>query len=83
MDQLKHLAIFGDKYFILFVDDHSRMMNAMLLKEKSKSFQKFKWCLAKVEKEIGKKLNCLRLDRVGEFISNEFNEFCNERGIKR
>lgn len=36
-----------------------------------------------MEKEIGKKLKCLRLDRGGELISNEFNEFCNERGIKR
>ena len=33
----------GDKFFILFVDDYSRMMTVMYLKEKSKAFQKFKW----------------------------------------
>ena len=55
----------------------------MYLREKSEAFEKFKWYLARVEKEIGKILKCLRSDRGGEFISNEFNNFCIERGIKR
>ena len=46
----------GDKFFILFVDDYSRMKNVMYLKKKSKDFQKFKWHLARVEKETRKKL---------------------------
>lgn len=50
----------GDKYFILFVDDYSKMMTMMYLKDKSKAFQKFKWYLARVEKEKGKKLKFLR-----------------------
>ena len=73
----------GDKFLILFVDDYSRMMTVMYLKEKLEAFQKFKWYLARVEKETGKKLKFLRLYRGGEFISNEFNEFHIERGIKR
>ena len=73
----------GEKFFILFVDDYSRMMTVMYLKEKLEAFQKFKWYLARVENETGKNLKCLRSDRGGEFISNEFNEFCIERGIKR
>ena len=40
----------GDNFFILFVDDYSRMMIKMYLKEKSKYFQIFKWYLARVEK---------------------------------
>ena len=44
----------GDKYFILFFDDYSRMMNIMYLKDKFEAFQKFKWYLAKVEKETRK-----------------------------
>ena len=64
-----------DKYFILFVDDYSRRMIVMYLKDKSEAFQKFKWYLTRLEKEIGKKLKCLRSNRGGEFISNEFNEF--------
>lgn len=64
-----------DNFFIFFVDDYSRMMRVMYLNNKFESFQKFKWYLARAEKEIGKKLKCLRSDRGGEFISNKFNEF--------
>ena len=39
--------------------------------------------MARVEKEIKKSQFFLRSDRGGEFISNEFNIFCNGRGIKR
>ena len=73
----------GDKFFILFVDDYSRMMTVMYLKEKSEAFQKFKWYFARIEKEIGKKVKCLRSNRGGELISNEFNKFYIERGIIR
>ena len=73
----------GEKLFILFVDDYYRMMTVMYLREKSEAFEKkFKWYLARVGKEIGKRLKCLKSDRYGEFISNEFNNFCIERGIK-
>ena len=73
----------GEKLFIIFVDDYSRMMTIMYLREKLEAFEKFKCYLARVEKEIGKRLKCLRSDRGGEFISNEFNNFYTERGIKR
>ena len=55
----------------------------MFLKAKSDAFQLFKWCLARVEKETRKSPKCLRFQRGGEFISNEFNTFYNDRGIKR
>jgi len=35
----------------------------------------FKWHLARVEKEIDKKLKCMRFDRGGEFTTNEFDMF--------
>ena len=37
----------GDKYIMLFVDDYSRMMTVMFLKQKSDAFQMFKWYLAR------------------------------------
>ena len=43
----------------------------------------FKWYLARNEKEIGKSMKCLRSDRGGEFTSNEFEMFYNDRGIQR
>ena len=73
----------GDKYIMLFLNDYSRMMTVMFLKQKSDAFQMFKWYLARVEKEINKILKCLISDRGGELTSNEFETFCNDRGIKR
>ena len=66
----------------MFVDEYSRMMVVMYLKEKFEAFKMFKWYLARVEKEIGKSMKCLRSHRGGEFTSHEFELFCNHRGIK-
>ena len=82
MDQWKCKGT-KEKNILLFVDDYSRMMIFMFLKQKSDAFQMFKWYLARVEKETGKNLKCLRSNRGGEFTSNEFEEYCNDRGIKR
>ena len=68
---------------MLFVDDYSRMMTVMFLKNFFDAFQMFNWYLARVEKEIGKFLMCLRSNRGGEFTSRDFEVFCNNRGIKR
>ena len=68
---------------MFFVDDYSRMMTFMFLKQNSDAFQMFKWYLARVEKETGKSLKCLRSDRGGEFTPREFEVFCNDKGIKR
>ena len=73
----------GDKYIMLFVDDYSEIMTDMFLKQKYEAFQMFKWYLARVEKETGKSLKCLRSNRGGEFTSHEFEMFCSNRGIKR
>ena len=72
-----------EKIFILFVDDYSRMMIVMYLREKSEAFEKFKWYLARIEKETWKRLKFLRLEKGGEFISHELNNFFIKRGIKR
>ena len=68
---------------MLFVDDYSRMMTIMFLKQKFEAFQMFKWYLRKVEKETSKNLKYLKYEKEGEFTSNEFEMFCNDKGIKR
>ena len=61
---------------MLLVDDYSRMMTIIFLKQKFYAFQMFKWYLVGVEKEIGKSMKCLRSNRGGEFTSNEFEIVC-------
>lgn len=72
-----------NRYILLFIDDYSRYMWISLLKEKSEAFSKFKTFKHLVERESKMQIQTLRTDRGGEFVSTEFNTFCNESGIKR
>lgn len=80
---------YGEMYFILFVDDHSRIMWVSFLKEKSQAFDKFKIFKEKVEIESGLKIRCLSSDRRGEFTSialntyYEVHEICKETSAPR
>eukprot|EP00253_Pinus_taeda_P009941 PITA_09941 len=73
----------GEEYFILFIDDFSRMCWIGLMKHKDESFEKFKYFKDLVENESDHKIKCLRSDRGGEFTSNDFFDFCEEHGIRR
>ena len=46
-------------------------------------FQKFKHYIAWAEKFTGKQVKILRSDNEGEYMSDEFQRFCSERGIQR
>jgi transposase InsO family protein len=76
-------SIQGEHYFMLIIDDYTRMTWVYFLREKSEAFEKFKAFKAYVENETDLKIKCLRSDNGGEFTSNEFNKFCEDHGIKR
>ena len=63
------LALQGERYFALFVDDYTRMMWVYFIKYKSESFECFKNLKYLVENEKDSKIKCLRMDREGEFTS--------------
>lgn len=65
----------GSMYFLLSVDDFSRMCWVHFLKYKHEVFSKFKIFLAFVKRQAGQKLRILRTDRRGEVLSKEFNVF--------
>jgi hypothetical protein len=73
----------GEKYFMLLVDDYTRMIAVCFLKNKSKAFENFKIYKEMVENEMYSKIKCLRFDNGGEFTSNEFMDYCSNHGIKR
>jgi len=71
------------RYFLSFIDDFTRKTWVYFLHEKSEALAVFKNFKARVEKEAEAYIMCLRTDRGGEFLSNEFEEFCRTQGIRR
>lgn len=72
-----------NKYFLLFVDDRSRMCWVFCMKYKADAlvfFQKFRIL---VEKQSGHEVKTLRSDRGGEFMNKDFIAYCEDHDIKR
>ena len=55
----------GEQYYILFIDDFSRICWISLLKHKDEAFENFKIFKALVENELDIKIKCIRSDRRG------------------
>ncbi|GKU97061.1 hypothetical protein SLEP1_g10245 [Rubroshorea leprosula] len=78
---INHVARGGFSYFITFTDDYSRYGYIYLMKHKSESFEKFKEFRNEVEKQKGRNIKCLRSDRGGEYLSDEFKNYLRDNGI--
>ena len=70
----------GNKYFITFIDDNTKLCYVYLLKSKDEAIEKFKVYKSEVENQLNKKIKVLRSDRGGEYVS-PFEEFCATHGI--
>ena len=79
----KTTTIFGCRFYVTFIDDHTRKVWVYFMKEKSEVFSHFQKFKAMVEKEKGMQIKCLRSYDGGEYLSNEFTDFLSEQGIKR
>jgi len=73
----------GSKYFILFIDDFTRMTWVYFLKQKSEFFSVFKKFKVFVENQSGCLLKKLITGNGKEYTSAEFNKFCDDLGIER
>ncbi|XP_059075169.1 uncharacterized protein LOC131875152 [Cryptomeria japonica] len=76
-------SLYGDKYFMIFIDDYTRMTWVTFLKHKSEAFHRFKVFRKMVENESDLRIKCLRSNQEGEYTSNEFEQYCELHGIKR
>ena len=80
---VKATSMGGCRYYVTFIDDHTRKVWVYFMKEKSEVFTHFQSFKAMVEKQTGKYVKCLRSDGGGEYFSKEFNNFLNSQGIQR
>ena len=61
----KTRGFYGERYFMILVDDYYKMMWVAFLKEKYEAFDKFKIFKNRVENKLGMNIICLRSDRGG------------------
>ena len=54
-----------------------------MIKQKFQAFEKFKELINLVENQTGHKVKRFRCDNAKEYVSNEFLNFCKNRGIQR
>jgi hypothetical protein len=73
----------GERYLISFIDDFSGFQLVYAMKTKSESLAKFKRFLADVKKYTACTIELLRTDNGGEYLSKEFEGFCDDNGIRR
>ena len=71
------------RYVFVLIDDYSRYMWTILIREKSEAFGKFKHFKAVAEQETKEVIKTFRTDRGGEFMSQEFQDYCSKNGIQR
>jgi hypothetical protein len=75
-------SVGGSKYFLSVIDDYSRKVDVYTIKNKSEVFSCFKRYVAKVERELGRKVKCIRTDNGLEFCHKEFEKYLVNLGIK-
>src|SRR6202000_697802 len=73
----------GYRFFMVFVDDATRLWTLYLLKAKSDAPAAFWSYKASIENQTGHKIKVLHDDKEGGLSSNEFNAKLNECGILR
>ena len=70
------------KYFILFIDDFSRMCWVYFLKQKSEVADVFRRFKSLVENQTDCRIKVLRSDNGTEYTLEKFGSFCEEVGIQ-
>ncbi|THH15011.1 hypothetical protein EUX98_g9529 [Antrodiella citrinella] len=73
----------GFRFWNLYLDDHSHFLAALPMRLKSQTFPSFKTYHAYATVKQSAKLGELQDDKGGEYMSNEFEEFCFSHGIVR
>jgi hypothetical protein len=80
---LPQKSLSGSRYILTFIDDYTHYSWVYFLAAKSETFEMFKHFKNMVERQTTYKLATLQTDRGGEYLSSEFNAYCQYHGIRR
>ena len=73
----------GGFYFITFIDDYTRYGHIYLISYKSDALDCFRRYMKLVENQLDKSIKAFRTDRGCKYLSEQFKELCDEKGIER
>ena len=68
----KTTSMGGCRYYVTFIDDHTKKVWVYFMKEKSEVFDHFKKLKNHVKEEIGVYIKCLQSNSGGKYFSHEF-----------
>lgn len=71
----------GNKFYVTFIDDYSRMTRVFLMRNKSQVYDYFIKYKSFVENQLGKKIKILRTDNGTEYVNHKFQQVCEKSGI--
>ncbi|KAK8956599.1 hypothetical protein KSP39_PZI000178 [Platanthera zijinensis] len=77
----KITSISGFRYFITFIDDHSRTTWLYLLRDRSELPRVFRAFVLETRTQFHRTIKALRTDNAREYTSHEFTALCSEFGI--
>lgn len=79
---MKIESLNGSRYFVLFIDDYSRMAWVYFLKQKNEVADVFRKFKLLDKNQAGTMIKAIRSDNGTEYISSEFCPNCHEAGIQ-
>ena len=74
-------SIKGFRYFLLFIDDFSRMTWLYLLKERSEVSSVIESFFNEIKNQFSTSIRVLRTDNALEYIKKDVSIFCSKNGI--
>lgn len=75
-------SLTGSQYFLTFIDDHTHFTIVSFLKTKSEVLSHFIAYKTFVENQMSQKIQAIRTDNGGEYISKYFIAYCQHHGIQ-
>jgi hypothetical protein len=71
----------GNRFFVSFIDDHSRCSVIQLLQHKHQVKAALESFVNRMETQFDKKVKAIQSDRGGEFWNKKIDSFCRSKGI--